>query len=185
MIKTCISCGLSDDSKNFKNKRNICRECYNKRNRSYQKKYRKTSRGKRALRIAQNRWRAIPKNYEKLKNLRNKWARTMDGLFPQAKSIAKKSGRVWEISRENYEKLRNLKCHYCEGPLPETGVGLDRLDNTRGYQLNNVVPCCTLCNMARRNQFTPGEMKTFIGPAIKKIRRWRADPESIAEEVFG
>jgi hypothetical protein len=53
-----------------------------------------------------------------------------------------------------------MDCHYC-GVSPSmvrvlpsgrgafTYNGLDRVDNTLGYMLENVVPCCKTCNIAK------------------------------------
>jgi len=42
-----------------------------------------------------------------------------------------------------------LPCYYC-GDNIET-IGLDRLNNTKGYSLDNIVSCCTPCNMMKNN----------------------------------
>lgn len=42
------------------------------------------------------------------------------------------------------------RCYYCGGSLPRQGTGLDRLDSSRGYELDNVVACCRSCNMAKK-----------------------------------
>jgi hypothetical protein len=42
------------------------------------------------------------------------------------------------------------KCFYCdEIPPGETHNGIDRIDNNIGYTLENIVPCCTMCNMLK------------------------------------
>lgn len=64
---------------------------------------------------------------------------------------ANKRGIVVTLTRSQYEKLRARPCHWCGGGLPSGGVGLDRLDNERGYEPGNVVPCCEECNIRRLN----------------------------------
>lgn len=34
----------------------------------------------------------------------------------------------------------------CRGPLSPTGHNVDRVDNRKGYEWSNVVPCCGPCN---------------------------------------
>jgi hypothetical protein len=47
-------------------------------------------------------------------------------------------------------KLMSMACSYCSSPpTDETPNGLDRLDNTKGHILGNVVPCCETCNMMK------------------------------------
>ena len=40
-------------------------------------------------------------------------------------------------------------CYYC-GSIIET-VGVDRVDNNKGYTLDNVVPCCSKCNYMKNS----------------------------------
>lgn len=40
-------------------------------------------------------------------------------------------------------------CHYCSADIG--GIGLDRVDNTQGYVIGNIVPCCKVCNRGKSN----------------------------------
>lgn len=60
------------------------------------------------------------------------------------------------LTEKEFQNLIIKPCFYCgkQGENKRTtqsGIftytGLDRLDNTRGYELDNVAPCCTDCNM--------------------------------------
>lgn len=77
----------------------------------------------------------------------------------------------WTITLVEYTDLLQQPCHYCELPQDPTdeGVGLDRLNNDRGYHRDNVVSCCPVCNVVRNNIFTPLEMK-LLGPVIRQIK---------------
>lgn len=55
------------------------------------------------------------------------------------------------------EKLKAIK-----------NIGCDRIDNNKGHSIDNVVPCCNICNTVRGNNFTVDEMK-LLGSLIKKI----------------
>lgn len=73
--------------------------------------------------------------------------------------------------------MLKLNCHYCkEENLAE--IGLDRIDNSRGYIHNNVLPCCTTCNMIRRDM--PFEAWMILSekmPDVKKsgtLGNWRS-----------
>lgn len=83
---------------------------------------------------------------------------------------AKRRNLNWTLELEQYLTLISLPCYYCQGTLSITGVGLDRLDNTQGYTLTNVVPCCGICNVWRADHFTPEEVKVAM-TAIKKFRQ--------------
>jgi hypothetical protein len=41
-----------------------------------------------------------------------------------------------------------------ESDLPKYGAGLDRIDSTKGYSLNNVVCCCHKCNIMKLKMTT-------------------------------
>ena len=78
----------------------------------------------------------------------------------------------WQLTKEQVSTLTKQNCHYC-GTKPTqiakqagcngiyTYNGLDRVDNGRGYEINNVVPCCRSCNMAK-NIKTTEEFKAWI-----------------------
>jgi hypothetical protein len=71
---------------------------------------------------------------------------------------------VSTISLDEFTSLVNSPCVYCGTP-PETIQeklplmfkskqpinGIDRLDTSLGYVQGNVVSCCRICNMMRRN----------------------------------
>ena len=65
----------------------------------------------------------------------------------------------WKLPRATVVQLIKKNCHYCG--IPPTSVansanfrllynGLDRVDNAKGYTVDNVVPCCRTCNSAKR-----------------------------------
>ena len=67
---------------------------------------------------------------------------------------AKERGLDFSLDRETFERLTTSNCVYCGvEPLQfQTRFsefkynGIDRVDNTKGYILENCVPCCKLCN---------------------------------------
>lgn len=80
----------------------------------------------------------------------------------RCRNYASKRGLVWEIGIEAYTRMMQEVCHYCSGPLPSHGCGLDRLDNSKGYSEDNVVPCCWFCNGLRRDALSPEETKKVV-----------------------
>jgi hypothetical protein len=50
------------------------------------------------------------------------------------------------LTMDEFRQLNARDCVYCGGDLPFAGYGLDRKDSSRGYTLDNVVPCCRVCN---------------------------------------
>lgn len=65
-------------------------------------------------------------------------------------------GLNFEITLGDFSELITKSCEYCgKEPLPRGKHkalmnGLDRVDNSLGYLLTNVVPCCTVCNMMKK-----------------------------------
>lgn len=82
----------------------------------------------------------------------------------------KKHGWITNITNEYLrDVIENGKCFYCGDTH---NLGLDRIDNSRGHEIGNVVPCCYECNVARGNNFTMEEMR-LIGKTIKEIKKKR------------
>lgn len=83
-------------------------------------------------------------------------------LLGQYRHAARYRGRIWDISKEDFRKLTSSNCFYCNSEPSNIskrqnrrnwGVylynGLDRVDNNEGYTLDNVIPCCSMCNRMR------------------------------------
>lgn len=101
-------------------------------------------------------------NRERIRKQRNMAMRTVEGRFRTAQRSAKRRGLEWNLSFQEYSELVSLCCMYCGGTLPPTGAGLDRKDNTKGYELSNVVPCCTKCNKLRGTYLSVAETLVVI-----------------------
>lgn len=88
--------------------------------------------------------------------------------FGYAKKQAMKRNIIWSLTFENYINLIKPDCYYCDGILGkvECSVGLDRLDNSKGYEIDNVVSCCRICNITRGEAWTPEETRHIIQAGI-------------------
>lgn len=62
---------------------------------------------------------------------------------------AKDRGLVWELTREDVTRVIVQPCTYCG--YHENYVGIDRIDNTKGYTTTNITPCCHPCNWAKKD----------------------------------
>ena len=82
-------------------------------------------------------------------------------LLLKARKHAKNLG--CDIDLKSFISISQKPCHYCGSePTPSKGHrkwaayvntnGLDRVDNSKGYLLHNVVPCCIRCNSAKRDE---------------------------------
>lgn len=66
------------------------------------------------------------------------------GKFRSYKHGATRRGYDWDITPEQFHSFWNAPCHYCGDEIQ--GVGIDRVDNYKGYVVDNCVPCCETCN---------------------------------------
>ena len=71
----------------------------------------------------------------------------------------------FELTRDQFKEIVSKNCIYCNNPPTEiqslkrynkTGHpiymnGIDRIDSTKGYTLDNCVPCCEICNRMKLN----------------------------------
>jgi len=98
-----------------------------------------------------------PESYDKVSG---SYANAIVSLI---KNGAKHRGLEWNLTHIETFNILLKACYYCGTQInfPETRNGLDRLDNTKGYISNNVVPCCYPCNIAK-HQMTEKEFKSLI-----------------------
>jgi predicted Zn-ribbon and HTH transcriptional regulator len=76
---------------------------------------------------------------------RDRYNKSVDSKYTIYKYSAKKRGYEFHLTKEFFEKhFGKSNCSYC-GDHIET-VGFDRVDNSKGYTEDNVVPCCEFCN---------------------------------------
>ena len=102
------------------------------------------------------------RNPEKIKAIQYRQSRTFQGRFASARSSAKKRGIAWELTLDQFRELvRWGWCSYCSSEVSPGGSGLDRIDNSKGYILGNVTPCCGKCNTAKAGM-TQREFAGFI-----------------------
>jgi hypothetical protein len=78
-------------------------------------------------------------------------------VFRQYKRGARLRNYNFDLSLDEFVRLCEQDCFYC-GSLPSnkrknrsgngdfTYNGIDRVDNEKGYTLDNCVPCCKRCN---------------------------------------
>ena len=99
---------------------------------------------------------------------------TAPGKYAQLKGSAKRRGLEMSITLEQYETiLAAKKCYYCDDPIKgTTGHSLNRIDNAKGYTIENVKPCCGTCNKIMNN-FTLEELKSKVYKIIKRMERAR------------
>ena len=96
----------------------------------------------------------------------------MRQIITSYKRHAKRRGLEYNLTEEQFSEITKKDCHYC-GAKPNNIKnnchyngkyiynGLDRIDNKKGYMIDNVVPCCKRCNTAKNNS-TLQEFRDWI-----------------------
>lgn len=71
--------------------------------------------------------------------------------FGGIKQQAQKKGILWneDLTDEMYYKMMTSKCFYCDYISDKSLNGIDRMDNTSGYEKKNTVSCCKNCNFIK------------------------------------
>ena len=102
-------------------------------------------------------------NKDRIRLQKTKWANSINGKASAKRwrdkspkglrrlyiASAKKRNIVFDIIEEEFTKLINDDCFYCgQSAIPKRN-GIDRVDNTKGYVLENLVPCCFKCNQLK------------------------------------
>jgi len=82
-------------------------------------------------------------------------------LLLSYKKSARKRNLQFDLSDEEFKNLVTQNCCYC-GSVPSSIAkniskysifvysGIDRIDNSKGYSIENSVPCCKMCNEMKR-----------------------------------
>ncbi len=80
-----------------------------------------------------------------------------EAMFNDVLRSYKNRNIPFKLTKEEFRKYTKQNCHYC-GSIPKkekthphspsvyTYNGLDRVDNTKGYENENIVSCCEHCN---------------------------------------
>lgn len=168
-MKTCTKCKVPKDEDEFyKDKRkpdglkSWCKTCHLEDSRKRESKYNATRRKYREENKEESRLKK--KNYYVKKKdailASNKiWTQTKTGrLFSYIRS-AKARGIEWNLTPEQFEELWQHHCYYCGDKI--TTIGIDRKDNSKGYEVENILPCCHVCNIMKRSM-TVEEFKNHI-----------------------
>lgn len=85
------------------------------------------------------------------------------GVFKRMRHDAERRGIEFHLTLEHLKDLIGQSCHYCgvegmnsigyKSKVGETDTfsynGLDRIDSDGHYTIDNVVPCCPICNRAK------------------------------------
>ena len=90
-----------------------------------------------------------PKKYSEY--YKNQWETRKlnnDEMWEKFLWSADKRGWRVEITREQWQEMREQKCYLC-GDKGDPYNGIDRRDNSKGYEMDNCRPCCAPDNKGK------------------------------------
>lgn len=94
---------------------------------------------------------------------------SFNSFFSVYRYGAKRRKIEFELTKEKFRELTQMHCFYCGDTTEKKYIshkaehkktnghytyisGIDRLDNTKGYTIENCVPCCFRCNRGKTTQ---------------------------------
>ncbi len=99
-------------------------------------------------------------------------------VYNTYKQTAARRHYKFEITPEQFLELTAKECYYCGEPpsrsllrmgqIPFIYTGIDRIDNSKGYTIDNCRPCCTQCNMAK-NTLTEREFYIWATKMLNNV----------------
>ena len=81
-------------------------------------------------------------------------------IYNEYRCSARKRDLHFSLTKEQFRHLTKGRCHYCNRSPSQIKLGngkrgdyiyngIDRVDNSKGYSVENCVPCCGRCNFAK------------------------------------
>jgi len=113
---------------------------------------------------------------------KNKWRADFNSLLRSYKRVAKRRNILWDLTKFDFARLTQSACYLCgrkphrvhkhEGKNGKTAGykynGIDRLDNEKGYTLENSKPCCGDCNRMK-SDLGLNDFKAHVIKIVKVI----------------
>lgn len=133
--------------------------------------------------------------------LSREWAKNLNLFLPEGisgfnvflsklKRKCKLRAREFSITDTEAFKFTQQPCFYCGvPPRQRTGTsrqqefvynGMDRVDNKRGYALDNIVPCCGKCNSMKRT-LSIEEFETHIRNMYKTLLKRKGEMSGLSK----
>jgi len=107
---------------------------------------------------------------------------SMRTIILSYKRNAKMREIEYKLTEEQFREITQRNCYYC-GAKPNNTTkykqyfgdyiynGIDRIDNNRGYIIDNVVPCCHTCNQSK-SSLTIQEFQDWIEKVYQNKQNW-------------
>lgn len=127
--------------------KNLCKKCYYLKNKS---KYKRL--GKKYRKIHKKEYEEYNQRYRqdnkiRLSKQKQVYKSTSEGKYTMYRGNAKRRGIGFNLTMEQFKGFWKKPCYYTGENI--NTIGIDRLDNSKGYMVNNCVSCCKQVNMMK------------------------------------
>ena len=128
-----------------------------------------------------------PEKYKEIRQkIEQKYQTTPKHFYKRMKANSKNKNRKFKMSQVEFFDWYNLqeqKCCYCSIPteklylLPRVGkniikrLTIDRIDNSKPYEIGNILLACHICNTMKLNYLNLEDMKVIGQKYLKP--KWR------------
>jgi len=129
---------------------------------------------------------------------------TQHKVYSYYKAHARRKGYPFTINKADFLKMIVKPCFYCGNQFGNINkseynngdfeyTGIDRFDPNLGYTIENCVPCCKDCNMAKnthRCEDFIAHMHTIVSHNIMRvdgdycINQWSGNGERVLDELY-
>jgi len=89
------------------------------------------------------------KRIGRIRNYKNEHFRNIQIYYKDYILSAKNRNYTFGLEFNDFKTIVLSECYYCQYSKEEEVNGIDRLNNTIGYEKDNCVPCCEMCNMMK------------------------------------
>lgn len=114
-------------------------------------------------------------------------------IFRQYRRGAISRGYNFALTKEQVSELIGSPCFYCGAESSNTFLnektneqfgynGIDRVNNSIGYEVGNVVPCCRQCNWAKRD-LSSSEFISWIN-RLHSFQEHKSEVEYAVNKLF-
>jgi hypothetical protein len=86
------------------------------------------------------------KRKDRVRNFRDERYKNIPQFYKEYVTSAAKRGYQMDLQFDTFSRLVALDCHYCGDKTEGEVNGIDRVDNSIGYQEDNCVTACWRCN---------------------------------------
>lgn len=118
-------------------------------------------------------------NYRKAEQNRNK-PEPINKVLAYIKKSATNRNINWNITDDECKKMCNDNCYYCNKLIGFNGI--DRIDSSKDYSINNCVSCCKICNYMKCDKTVKEFIDTITYILSKNFiidKKWNKDDEKL------